>query len=760
MIVKGVGELDSKLWLIGEAPGVHEVQTGLPFTGGAGTILDGLLKGAGIKREECYIDNVIQVRPPGNNFDMYYSDKSRHIPTSALLQAHKRLTDLVRTYRPNLVVALGNEALYALTGEKLITKRRGSILGCSGVKVMGTIHPAMVMRQWGYYPLVQMDLKKAQSESATPDFSHRYKDELITNPTFSRSMDYLEKLMHHPYLSFDIETEQDQITCVGFAWEIDKAICIPIFYGGTSWWTREEEFSIVKGILRVLLNPHTRFIAQNAQFDLTVMHRKWGLGVDNVNLWLDTMLAFHTLYPELRKGLDLITSIYTDRPYYKDTSSGGPSQLWHYNTLDCVSTWESAMKIVEELKEFGMEDYYYKHVHSITKPLMNMGIKGVRIDLRKRAGIDHNLDRDIESMLRKCELVVGHPLNPNSPKDMKQFLYHELGLPPQRNRITKVITANEEALEYLSKKFPNPVFSLVLDIRKARKILSTYIRAQLGEDGRMRCSYNIAGTTTGRLSSSAFLSGEGTNLQNIPRGELVRSLFIPDEGKMMVNADQSQAEARVVAYISGEERLQAIFEHSDEDVHKRNAAFIFHKRMEDITPSERYLGKVLVHAANYGIGALGFARITGQSTVKSQALLNQYYAIYPCIKLWHREVAEQLRNSRILTTPFGRKRMFFGRWSNTLVREALSFVPQSTVCDLINLGIANAWTNMPDGWNILLQVHDSILMQVPIDTPPIHIRKFIDHYFEIPLKIKNKIMRVPLTIKTGPNWGELTPLEV
>ena len=472
--VHGEGNYDSKIWLIGEAPGQQEERLGRPFIGGAGRILDGMLQESGIKRGECYIDNIIQERPPKNDFGVYYRDKGRKNPTDYLLRRHSEVKELVKTYRPNVVVALGNEALYALTGKMHITKWRGSILWLDGIKVIPTIHPAMIMRQYEFRPTSIFDFNKIKKESATPKFPDSYRDNFIINPTYKQVMDTLGFLAGEKFVAFDIETAQNQIVCIGFGWSKQDSICIPIFFGGSSWWPIEEELAIVRGVRELLANPNVGFIAQNAQFDMVYLADKWGVEV--TNLWMDTMIAMHCVYPELRKGLDFLCSIFTTRPYYKDMphEHGGPDKLWHYNCLDTVVTYECAMEIRKELYEFKTFDFYMQHSHRLIKPLIKMQRRGIRIDLKKREKIDASLSIEADSMQQRLTDAVGHELNPNSPKQMKEFLYDELKLPPQRNRKTGNLAADVDALEALAKRFPNPVFNLILDIRKVKKILKQY----------------------------------------------------------------------------------------------------------------------------------------------------------------------------------------------------------------------------------------------------------------------------------------------
>ena len=769
MEVKSEGKPESKIWLIGEAPGANEEKQGRPFVGGAGQLLDGVLREAGIERSNCYIDNVMQIRPSGNDFGKYYLDKSRRQPSGVLIEGQQRIKKDVLEHRPNVVVCLGNEPLYAITGLKGIMNWRGSILDFNGIKVIPSIHPAMIMRQYEWRPISVMDFKRVKTESEFPEHRVDYKDNFIINPTFDVVLDTIREMHSRKYLTFDIETDMSKqdIMCIGFAWSKQDAICIPMFFKDSNWWTSEEHFFIIRALKELFANPGVNFIAQNAQFDLTYIKDKWHIEV--ANLWLDTMIGFHCVYPELRKSLAFLTSIYTKRPYHKGmvgakgvAKGAGPDNLWTYNCFDVVTTYECAMAIWKELEEHGTQHFYTNHSHRLIKPLMEIQRRGIRIDVGRRSEIDANLCADLEQLGIRLESAVGHPLNVASPKQMKAFLYEELKFPPQRKKDSRgkmVLTANADAIEALAKKFPNPVFELILDIRRINKLLSTYVRATVDKDERMRCSYVITGTETGRLSSRESIYGSGTNMQNIPRGELIRGFFIPDDGKIFINADLSQAEARVVAYIAGETRLQSVFE-SGGDIHKRNASMVYRKGIAEVTKGERQLAKTLVHAANYGIGARTFGRHIGKSEGEARGLLNQYYALYPSIKLWHKEVEAKLRSSRILRTPFGRARIFFGRWGQDLLREAIAYVPQSTVSDLINKGIIRAWDNLPQGWEIILQVHDSILAQVPVDTAPLHIWKFFKHYFEIPIPIGRKELVIPIDIKIGKNWGSMKELEV
>ena len=770
MIVKPVGPPNAKIMLIGEAPGADEEITGIPFVGGSGKILNGLLRDAGISREECYLTNVVQVRPVNNDFGNFYEDKSRKIPRDILLEGIGRLKNEVTEVNPNIVVALGNEPLKALTGLQKITKRRGSlyniILNDKAFKLMPTMHPAGIMRFWEYRPLTLFDLKRAQVESAFP--------ELHVTPRLWEKVEDIPKLRVYvkdflknaDYISFDIETSNNQISCISFARTSTFAFTVPICIYDKSFWTPEEEL-VVWQLIKQLLESPIKKIAQNANFDMFFLWTTIGIKVKN--LWLDTMNAFHDLYPELPKSLDLLCSIYTDQPYYKDTIK---TDFYHYNCLDSMVTFECALKIEQELKDSGVHKLYHEHTHSVLQPLLEMQIRGCKIDMKKKVLAAESTRENIEVKQKELDEAVGYELNVNSPKQMKAFLYDDLKLPPVISRKTGKITTDETALKKLSKAYPNPVFDSVIHIRGQRKLLSTYLEASTDPDGRFRCRYILFGTETGRLASKLSWTDTGGNLQNVPKG-IAREIFIPDEGKMFMSADLSQAELRVVAYLADERQFIKVFE-AGKDVHRMVAGHMFDKTEDKITHKERELGKRIVHASNYGMGAGKLAELSGMSYHESEEKMNLYHVYFPKIRIWHMTVEAQLKKTRLLTTPMGRKRMFFGRWNKAMLRDAYSYVPQSTVADICLKGMANLYKRLPKACDIVFNIHDEIVIQLPIkgrctlmQTDPVvlgtttmtyikNMEYIMKECMSIPLTIEGKTFTIPVDIKVGRNWNEVS----
>jgi DNA polymerase-1 len=756
--VEGVGPTPAKLMLIGEAPGQHEDEQGIPFVGMAGRVLDDMLLEAGLDRADIYITNIAKNRPNNNNFDNFTEEY--------LAKAKAEIQEEIAIVRPNAIVICGENALNVLTELKGITKWRGSVLSTRVGKVLPIIHPAAIIREWSFRPATVADLIKARRECDYPEIRCQQRN-LITMPKYDDILLYLSSIKRDKHkVAFDIETETDQICCISFATSSTESMCIPFWFGSSgSFWSEEQEQMIWHKIKEVLEDETIEKVAQNAQYDMTVLYEKYGIRVNG--LWLDTMIAFHSMYPELPKGLDFLCSLYTDQLYYKYLRRTDSMQdFFRYNCLDSAITYECSKKIYAEMVEAKMVDFYYEHMHSLIYPLMDITHTGVRIDTDEKKKAITQYKEEIESLGKALTLAVGHELNVNSPKQMQKWLYDELKLPKKfksrKGKGTKTITTDEEALDDLYRETHNESLKIVIDIREHKKILSTYLEVKYDKEAdgseRARTSYLITGTETGRLSSRETVFGTGTNLQNIPKG-IARRIFVPDDGKIFVNADLSQAEARVVAYLASDERLIKVFE-SGGDIHCKNAAGIFRKSEGEVTSEERELAKRVIHASHYGMGPITFAKTAQIPVANAKRLLNLYFSEYPRIKIWHMQVAAQVRKTRTLTTPFGRKRTFFNRWSESLVKEALAYVPQSTVADLLNLGLRRLYAIYKGtDTNLLLQIHDAVLLQTP-QVGWEEVARKVKETLTIPVLVGNRTLVIPVDVSVGSDWDGLQKIKL
>lgn len=318
--------------LVGEAWGEHEERLRMPFVGPAGYELNKLLDEAGIRRVDCLVTNVFNLRPyPKTDIENLCVSKSNDTSGLPPLRAGKyldakylpeldRLRKELADYKPNVIVALGGTASWALLHDSRISKIRGTTAAAvnpRGVKVLPTYHPAAILRQWDLRPVTLLDLIKAKRESAFPEVI-RPSRIIWTDPTLEDLEHFFhDHLEHADYISFDIETAGDQITCIGFAPRNDLALVIPFVdhrRGGNYWPTHAHEMQ-AWGIVRRILALPVRKVTQNGLYDVHFLWRKYGIPV--IGWTEDTMLMHHAMWIESEKGLGFLGSVYTNEPSWK-----------------------------------------------------------------------------------------------------------------------------------------------------------------------------------------------------------------------------------------------------------------------------------------------------------------------------------------------------------------------------------------------------------------------------------------------------------
>lgn len=324
-----IGPKNAKVVILGEAPGEQEELTGIPFIGSSGQELDAMLSEAGLDRKDCWLTTVLLTRPPNNKLEQFCVAKKDLPPGYALPPVgtgqylHPEFqSELTRLYaeltaiRPNLIIALGNLALWALTGSFGITRMRGSIQHSKWGKVLPTFHPAYILRDWSKRPIAVADLLKAKFESDFPDI-RRPERYILIDPTLDELRAWAEIGLASRYLSCDVETRGRQITCIGFAYSPSEAVCIP-FYDqrkpGGSYWSRADELIVRREIVQPLLACPAKKIFQNGLYDLQYILKE---GFKPCNVEEDTMLQHHALYPEMQKSLGFLGSIYTNESSWK-----------------------------------------------------------------------------------------------------------------------------------------------------------------------------------------------------------------------------------------------------------------------------------------------------------------------------------------------------------------------------------------------------------------------------------------------------------
>lgn len=774
------GPRTAKIVCVGEAPGANEDEKGKPFVGASGDDLNRYLADIGWRRasydgrpdydqqDDVFVTNVVHVRPPGNRFEAFVKPKPSPHLFMGILQLKKDLEEI----KPNLVIAFGDVPMRYLTNKHGIGKYRGSILSSTlvpGMKVIPTFHPASVFRIYENKALIQLDMKRIKEEAASPELNLPERKIYIwgMHDLFDVDLPTIAAEMYQAdWLSIDIESDPEKVPheliCVGFSDRPDRALVVP--KGSPGGW------ELIK---RLCASPAKKCGQNAGPYDKVVLEDN---GIPVANFTWDIMYSHHALLMEaagggdevkdmrgtkktvsvLRKGLGFQVSIYTREPYYKDDGKAWRTksipdikEFYRYCGKDSACTGEIRIVHDRELDVFGVR-HVFEHEMKLLPMLTDMTRRGVKIDLAMKASLKTQYEGEIVNLNKFFEAQTGSVLNVKSPPQMQKLLYETLGLPIKYHRETKRPTANKDAILELAAKHEHPVLMAILEIRKRRDLIERYLDAGVDADGRMRCLFDPSGTRTGRLASRANIYGSGTNLQNIP--PKLRRMFVADPGKVFFYVDLSQAEARVVAWLARCESLIELFT-SGRDIHKENAVRFFGEYKEE----KRISVKRIVHGSNYGEGIDRIVQVAAADGIKlsrHEVSIGQeaYFMLYPEIKEnWWADVRRDLRY-RLLTTPLGWKRHFYGRWdSNKFFNEGLAFQPQCTVGVLAEMGMM-ACQDVPDS-EILLNAHDAVLGQCDEDKAAVVIPAIVKA-MEIPLMIHGKQLIIPADAKFGRNWEE------
>ena len=770
--VGGIGRKDCQVAIIGEAPGAEEARTGQPFVGPAGTLLTKILYNTGLGRQDCYITNVIKERPPNNDPAGFIDFRRGGVYTTPQFDTYVQLLkEELSDCTANVIVALGNIALYALTGRQSVSKWRGSIMESTllpGRKVIPTIHPASALRQYLFQHHIQFDFKRIIEESGYPDIRLPVRAYHL-GPTFYECLTYLEMIKQRGRTGCDIEVVNEEVSCISFTHGPFDAISIPFAGQGTHYFLPDQEAQVWLKIAEVLEDPNIVKVFQNGNFDITFLFTKYGIKTKNYE---DTMVAQAIMYPDFPKGLDFITSIYTKEPYYKDEGKkhfrfGGSLQdFWLYNAKDSAIVDEAIDPLMRDLERLGNVDTYQTQMRLI-EPLVYMQYRGIKVNVDGREKASKEDGDEIARLDDALRASVGFSLNHASPKQLVDYFYGKLGIKPYLNRKTGKPTTDDMALKRLARKGIEAA-QIIRDIRSLAKRRSTYLEMPLDKDNRIRCSFNPVGTGSLRLSSSKTIFDTGGNMQNLPYD--VRQYLIADDGYIPYQADLGQAENRCVAYIAPEPSMIEAFE-SGKDIHKRTAGLIFGKPEDDISDdegsceigggvySERFWGKKANHGLNYDFGYKSFALMYEIPEADAKFIVDRYHTAYPGVRQYHQWVRNQLAKDRTLTNTFGWRRLFLDRWGDDLFKEAYSFIPQSSIARQLNQhGVIAGYYDVRGSHEILNQVHDSIWFQIPKSVGWLeHARILLElkQKMEHPMSWRGRSFIIPADFEIGTqNWGK------
>lgn len=786
----GLGPRPSRIMIVGEAPFGEDIIRNEVFASRGGVELTSMLHECGILRHECYLTNAIKEQPPANDIAHFFHDKKCTRPKDSALAYFKQLEKEVADCNPNVIVALGNTALLALTGETSVSKWRGSAMKAlpqfnrpdgTPRKVIPTYHPAAIMKMWEWRPIATRDLSRVAKAQHTPEFPSTPRQFYI-RPSFPTAIGLLKMLLERAeqgtlLLAVDIETRAMQTACCGIAWSRTEALCIPYMavkgYKG-SYWSEEEELSLRITLKALLTHPNVEVAGQNFAYDAQYFALQDGY---IPNLRWDTMIMQHTLFSSMKKSLDFLASMYCQEYlYWKDdgktwdASINDEEQYWIYNCEDCIRTYEIT-EVERPLLEREHLTEQYDFLRQLWWAVVNMMLRGVRIDEKLKSFIAMELMQYIAAVQGEINAIAGYPINLASPKQVSELFYEQLGLQIVKNKKTGRPTTDDDALVVFPKREPlvAGLCERIQAIRSANVLLSTFANMPLDIDKRMRCYYNVAGTDTYRFASGENAFGSGGNLQNIPKGDddearekkialeasghrqilvpNMRKMFVPDPGYTFFDVDLDRADLMVVIWEADDDELrQAVAE--GVDLHRFNASALFNLPMDRISYKQRQAAKMFAHGTNYGGSARTMAINCGLTVHESEIMQRNWFSAHPGIKEWHRRTESQLQSRREVRNAFGFRMRFFGR-VEALLPQALAWVPQSTVAIVINKGFLAISKQLPEV-QVLLQVHDSIAGQYPSHMENPILRK-MKPLLEIPVPYAK-----PLTIGVGVSTSKIS----
>ncbi|MHB9154397.1 MAG: DNA polymerase I [Endomicrobiales bacterium] len=578
-----------------------------------------------------------------------------------------------------------------------------------------------------------------------------------------------------PRLSFDLETTgldpySAEIVGISLALDAGEGFYLPVghrYMGAPQQPDRDEVIGALKGVLE---NSRIRKYGHNIKYDLTVIKR-YGVALEGVHF--DTMVASYCLNPSRNShGLKSVALDYLGfrMTGIEELIGKGAKQITmdqveveraaQYAAADAVAVLMLAENLEPQLAEKKLDTLFHKVEMPLVEILADMEQAGLKVDFPYLEGLSKEFAALLRGLEKEIFRLAGQEFNPNSPRQLAVILFEKLKLPVIRRTKTGYST-DEEVLRALSAQHALP--GRLIEYRELQKLKSTYIDALLkaGDPAthRVHTSFNQAVTATGRLSSSE------PNLQNIPvrteYGRMIRKAFVPERGKLLLSADYSQIDLRVLAHISQDTALIEAFR-KGEDIHSATAHEVFNVPLPEVTKDMRRIAKTINFGIVYGMSAFSLAQQLGLSNAQAKEYIDSYFKRYHGVRDWMGKIVEEARASGYVATLLGRIRYLpdirstNGQVRGFAERTALNTPIQGTSADIIKLAmieIHRALSRERPGARMLVQVHDELLFEVP-EAELGTISSMVKYRMESALKLD-----VPLVadLKTGHNWAVMEP---
>ena len=516
----------------------------------------------------------------------------------------------------------------------------------------------------------------------------------------------------------------------------------------------------------VLEDPQLAKIGQNIKYDALVLRRA---GIEIAGVDLDTMVLSYIVHPEAKShGLDALALEhlqYRMTPY-AEVAGKGKKQICFsevevekataYAAEDADITLQIADRLLPALE--GDRETLFREIEMpLVETLTRMEWTGIRVDAALLGRLSGQMAEQLEELQGQIHELAGGAFNINSPKQLGEVLFDKLGLPKGRKTKTGWST-NVEVLTALAQE--HEIAARILDYRSISKLKNTYSDTlpQLinPQTGRVHTSFNQAVTATGRLSSS------DPNLQNIPirtaEGRRIREAFVPEEGWVLLSADYSQVELRIMAHMADVEALKKSFA-AGEDIHRRTAGEIFNVPPEEVSDDMRRQAKTINFGVLYGMGAFSLGRDLGISRSEAQEFIDRYFERYPAVLDYLERMKSAAREQQFVTTLLGRRCAIpeinskNGAVRSYAERNAINYPIQGSAADIIKVAMVNIDRRLREAQlktRMLLQVHDELIFEVPrseLETAGDLVRREMEQAvaLDLPLQVE---------IGTGNSWAE------
>lgn len=508
-------------------------------------------------------------------------------------------------------------------------------------------------------------------------------------------------------------------------------------------------------------------MGQNLKYDGLVLKR---IGIDLKGITFDSMIASYLIKPTKRRhSLKEIVKTYLGQKMqeYKDLFSEAEEEDFTklpmkkaaaYAVGDAEIIWKLKKPLMSKIQQRDQEKLLNEIEIPLIRVLRDMEFKGIILKKDRLENGRRKLEERLNALQENINELAGEELNPNSPKQVREILFDKLELPVIERTKTGPST-NAQVLNELSDKHPLP--EKIIEYREISKLLNTYVETLPGKinqnTGRIHTSFNQTTTATGRLSSS------DPNLQNIPKGSQLgselRKAFVPREGYLLLGADYSQIELRLLAHLSEDQELIQTFKEG-EDLHRKTAAQIFGVHPDWIDDKMRDRAKRVNFGIVYGITEYGLSRDLGISRSEAKAYIDQFFNLYPKTKTYIDELIGEAEENHYAQTIFNRRRYLPNINSNNWNRKsydrrnAINTPIQGSAADLIKLAMIDVNKKIQDNelsGELLLQIHDELIMEVPeseAKKTAQQLKNLMENTMELKVPLK-------VDVSSGKDWSEL-----